>query len=364
MTGPLEGIRVVEIGSLGPGPFAGMMLADHGAEVIRVEREDPMQDLMGPLLRSRKSVALDLKCPDDIARLRDLCRTADGLIEGFRPGVMERLGLGPEILMADNPKLVYGRMTGWGQDGPYAHLAGHDINYIALSGVLGACARSGEIPVPPMNLLGDFGGGGMLLAFAMVSALLAVQRGQQGQVIDCAMTDGSALLMTMIWGLKAKGIWNGAAGTNLLDTGAPFYDVYETADGGYISIGSLEPRFFAALCKILKVDDGPDFCNQNDRQSWPVQKSKLTAIFKSGTRNFWVDIFEGSDVCFAPVLTMEEALEHHHNRSRNCFIEVGGVTQPAPAPRYSLTPCAFPTAPPSLGKDQSLLEEVNMARRG
>jgi len=342
MPGPLHGIRIVELAGIGPGPFCGMMLADHGAEVIRIDRPGAAVDPRDPLLRSRTTMQLDLKAPDDIAKLRALLRTADGMIEGFRPGVIERLGIGPEVLLADNPKLVIGRMTGWGQDGPYAAAAGHDINYIALSGVLGALGRVGEKPTPPINLVGDFGGGAMMLAFAMVSALLAVKNGAPGQVIDCAMTDGSALLMAMMWGFRAQGIWSDARGTNLLDTGAPFYDTYETADGKFVAIGSIEGQFYALLREALGLNGDPLFDNQYDRTQWPAQKARLTEIFRTKTRDAWCASMEASDICFAPVLAWDEVADHPHNKARGTFIEVDGVMQPAPAPRYSATPCDPP----------------------
>jgi alpha-methylacyl-CoA racemase len=363
MTGPLNGLRIVEIAGIGPGPFAAMMLADHGAEVIRVERPGAAYDPCDPLLRSRTSVALDLKSEDGVAALRRLCRTADGLIEGFRPGVMERLGLGPDVLLADNPRLVYGRMTGWGQDGPYASAAGHDINYIALSGPLGAIGRAGERPTPPINLVGDFGGGGMMLAFGMLAALLAVRGGGEGQVIDCAMTDGSALLMAMMWGFRAQGTWREERGVNVLDTGAPFYDTYETADGGHIAIGAIEPQFYVILRARLGVADDPLFDAQNDEAAWPRQRARLEAIFKGRTRAEWCDLLEGSDACFAPVLTMSECIAHPHNAARRTFIEVAGVAQPAPAPRYSVTICAEPRPPRPPREDGEQVLARLMARR-
>ncbi|MEO5492654.1 MAG: CaiB/BaiF CoA-transferase family protein [Sphingomonas sp.] len=343
MPGPLTGIRIVELAGIGPGPFCGMMLADHGAEVIRVDRPGAGGDARSPttrnsrdpLLRGRSNVELDLKSPDDIAKLRELVKTADGLIEGFRPGVMERLGIGPDVLLGDNPKLIYGRMTGWGQDGPNASAAGHDINYIALSGVLGALGRAGEKPTPPINLVGDFGGGAMMLAFGMVSGLLAVKNGAPGQVIDCAMTDGSALLMAMMWGFRATGMWTEERGANLLDTGAPFYDTYETADGGFVAIGSIEPQFYALLRDKLGFTDDPLFHGQFDRSQWPAQKERLTTIFKAKTRDEWCALMESTDVCFAPVLSMTEAAQHPHNVARGTFVEIDGVMQPAPAPRFS-----------------------------
>jgi len=342
MPGPLAGIRIVELAGIGPGPFCGMMLADHGAEVIRIDRPGTTLDSRDPLLRSRTALQLNLKSADDIAKLRDLLKTADGMIEGFRPGVIERLGLGPDVLLADNPKLVIGRMTGWGQDGPYAAAAGHDINYIALSGVLGALGRAGEKPTPPINLVGDFGGGAMMLAFGMVSALLAVKNGAPGQVIDCAMTDGSALLMSMMWGFRAQGIWDDARGTNLLDTGAPFYDTYETADGGFVAIGSIEGQFYALLRQALGLAADPLFDSQYDRAQWPAQKARLAEIFRSKTRDEWCASMEASDICFAPVLAWDEVADHPHNKARGTFIEVNGVMQPVPAPRYSATPCDPP----------------------
>ena len=337
MAGPLSGLRIIELAGIGPGPFAGMMLADHGAEVIRIDRPGAHIDKRDPLLRSRRLIAVDLKSAEGKAQVRELVKSADGLIEGFRPGVTERLGLGPDVLLADNPKLVYGRMTGWGQTGPYAPAAGHDINYIALSGALHTYGRAGEKPTPPINMVGDFGGGGMMLAFGMVSALLHAQRTGQGQVIDCAMTDGSAVLMSMIWGFRANGIWSDDRGTNLLDTGAHMYDTYETADGKWISIGSLEPQFYAELRRLAGLTEDKDFDAQMDRAAWGPLKAKLTALFKSKSRDEWCVLMEMTDVCFAPVLSMGEAPLHPHNAERGTFVEVGGVMQPAPAPRYSVT---------------------------
>ncbi len=342
MAGPLQGLTIIELAGIGPGPFAGMMLADHGAEVIRVERPGARIDTKDPLVRSRRIVTADLKTPEGIAAVRDLCRTADGLIEGFRPGVTERLGLGPDVLLADNPRLVYGRMTGWGQTGPYAAAAGHDINYIALAGALHTYGRAGEKPTPPINMVGDFGGGGMMLAFGMVSALLHAARTGAGQVIDCAMTDGSAVLMSMIWGFRANGIWSDDRGTNLLDTGAHFYDTYETSDGKWISIGSIEPQFYAELRARAGLAEDRDFDAQMDRAAWGPLKAKLTALFLTRTRDEWCALMEMTDVCFAPVLSMAEAPGHPHNAARRTFMQVGGVTQPAPAPRYSVTMCDAP----------------------
>ena len=342
MSGPLQGIRIIELAGIGPGPFCGMMLADHGAEVIRVDRPGVRPDPGDPLLRSRTHIALDLKSPDEVTELRRLVADADGLIEGFRPGVIERLGIGPDVLLSDNPRLVIGRMTGWGQDGPYAPAAGHDINYIALSGVLGAIGRAGEKPTPPINLAGDFGGGAMMLAFGMVSALLAVKNGAPGQVVDCAMTDGSALLMAMMWGFRAQGMWADERGTNMLDTGAPFYDTYETSDGRFVSIGSIEPQFYALLRQALGIERERLFDAQHDRRQWPAQKARLTEIFRTRTRDEWCAVMEGTDICFAPVLDWAEVATHPHNAARQTFIEVNSVVQPAPAPRYSATPCDPP----------------------
>jgi alpha-methylacyl-CoA racemase len=340
MAGPLTGLRIVEIAGIGPGPFAGMMLADHGAEVIRIERPGatgrvpPSTEI---LLRNRRAVAIDLKKPEGTAVLRDLARTADGLIEGFRPGVMERLGLGPDILLADNPKLVFGRMTGWGQTGPLAKTAGHDIDYIALAGALHAFGRAGEKPTPPINMVADFGGGGMFLAFGMVSAILHAQRTGQGQVIDCAMVDGAAVLMSMIWSLRAGGVWRDERGVNLLDTGAHFYDTYETSDGKYLAVGAIEPQFYAEMRRLAGLADDPDLDSQMAFYAWPDMKKKLTAVFRTRTRDAWMELFDGTDACVAPVLSMQEAPEHPHNQARATFVEVGGVTQPAPAPRFSVS---------------------------
>ncbi|MGK2911170.1 MAG: CaiB/BaiF CoA transferase family protein [Sphingobium sp.] len=344
MAGPLAGIRIVEIAGIGPGPFAGMMLADHGAEVIRIERPGTPHDPFDPLLRSRTTLTLDLKSPEDIARLRSLVSSAHGLIEGFRPGVMERLGLGPEVLLADNPALVYGRMTGWGQSGPLASRAGHDINYIAVSGTLGALGRAGEQPTPPINLVGDFGGGGMLLAFGIVSALLAVRNGAPGQVIDCAMSDGAALLMAMMWGFRGQGSWSEERGTNLLDTGAPYYDTFETADGQYVAIGAIEPQFYAILREKFGLSADPLLDSQDDRSLWPMQKVRIAEAVRAYTRDELCALFEGTDACVTPVLSMTESLAHPHNIARKTFITLNGYAQPAPAPRYSVMPCASPTA--------------------
>ncbi|MXZ84723.1 MAG: CoA transferase [Acidimicrobiia bacterium] len=351
--GPLKGIRVVEIAGIGPGPFAAMMLADLGADVVRIDRADRVRDEVPDtphpdlLNRGRRSVGIDLKHPEGADAVLKLVEGADGLIEGFRPGVAERLGIGPDACLARNPKLVYGRMTGWGQDGPYSSMAGHDINYIALSGVLGAIGREGEAPVPPVNLAGDFGGGGMLLALGMLAGMLEARTSGQGQVVDASMVEGSALLITMIYGMQAMGAW-GPRGTNMLDTGAWFYDVYECADGEYISLGSLEPQFFAEMTEKTGID--ADGISQNDRATWPEMRDRLAAAVKTKTRDEWCEILDGSDVCFAPVLSLAEAPEHPHNIARGTFVEVGGALQPGPAPRFSRTPAEIARPSPNPGQ--------------
>lgn len=340
---PLKGIRIVELAGIGPGPFCGMMLADHGADVIRIDRRGAAgMDAKDPLLRSRRSIALDLKRPESIAAVRRIAAQADGLIEGYRPGVAERLGLGPDVLLADNPRLVYGRMTGWGQTGPMAHEPGHDINYIALTGALHAFGRAGGQPTPPINLVGDFGGGGMLLAFGMLAALLHARRTGEGQIVDAAMTDGSALLMSMIWGFRAAGRWSDARGTNLLDTGAHFYDTFETADGRWVSVGAIEPQFYAELRRVMALD-GAQWDRQMDPRAWGPLKQELTRRFRERTRDEWVAAFAGHEICFAPVLGFDEALAHPHNRARGTFTQAGDVPQPAPAPRYSASATVAPS---------------------
>lgn len=355
MPGALAGIRIIEFAGIGPGPFCAMMLGDHGAEVIRIDRPGARLDPRDALSRNRRSVEIDMKSSDGVAAARKLCASADGLIEGFRPGVMERLGLGPDVLIADNPALVYGRMTGWGQTGPYAPSAGHDINYIALSGVLHTVGVAGGKPVPPVNYLGDFGGGGMLLAFGMVAALLAVRNGAPGQVIDAAMTDGSALLAGMSYAMLAAGTTSDTPGTNLLDGGAHFYDSYRCADGRFVAIGSIEPQFYALLRAKAGIADDPAFDAQFDRAAWPVLKEKLAAIFATRTRDEWCAVMEMTDVCFAPILSMAEAPAHPHNVARGTFVTVGGATQPAPAPRFSATPAPEPVAAPAVGHDNAHL---------
>ncbi len=351
--GPLAGIKVLEFEAIGPAPFAGMLLADMGADVLLVDRpgasglgirQERSYDVMS---RGKRSVTLDLKSPGGVEAALALVARADALIEGFRPGVMERLGLGPEVALQRNQKLVYGRMTGWGQGGPLAPRAGHDINYIALAGVLNAFGRKGEAPVPPLNLVGDFGGGGMLLGFGVVCGLLEAQRSGRGQVIDAAMVDGAALLAGMFQGLLAANQWSEERGTNILDTGAPWYDVYQTADRKYVAIGAIEDKFFAELGSRLKLLDLPA---QHDRSRWPEMRRRFADTFKSKTRDEWCRIFEGSDACFAPVLSWSEARKDRHTVARSAYVKVADVEQPAPAPRFSRTRTAVPQTPPERGE--------------
>ncbi|WP_449220879.1 CaiB/BaiF CoA transferase family protein [Tistrella mobilis] len=357
--GPLQGIRVIEIAGLGPGPFCAMLLADLGADVLRIERAtgsglfDPKFDLSN---RGKRSVVLDLKKPEGVAAVLKLVESADILTEGFRPGVMERLGLGPDICLARNPKLVYGRMTGFGQTGPLAKVAGHDINYIAMSGALHAIGGPDK-PVPPLNLVGDFGGGALYLAFGLMAALIEAGRSGKGQVVDATMIDGAASLMTMMYGMAAAGSWDDRRSANLVDGGAHFYDTYETADGRHVSIGSIEPQFYAELIRLAGLDPA-EFAAQNDKAEWPRMKARLVEVFRTKTRDEWCALMEGSDVCFAPVLSMFEAPEHPHNRERGTFIEVDGVVQPGPAPRFSRTAPGRPTPPPAPGAhtDQGLAD--------
>ncbi|MGH7821579.1 MAG: CaiB/BaiF CoA transferase family protein, partial [Candidatus Binatia bacterium] len=345
--GPLAGIKIVELAGIGPGPFCSMLLADLGAEVVRVDRIDragrrnPNTDV---LLRGRRSIAVDLKQPDGVATVLRLVEQADALLEGFRPGVTERLGLGPDDCWRRNPRLVYGRMTGWGQEGSLAQAAGHDVNYIALAGALRSFARRGERPLPPLNTVGDFGGGGMFLAVGVLAALLEAKSSGKGQVVDAAMVDGAAYLVTMFYEWLAWGIWKEEPGTNMLDTGSHFYDVYETSDGKYVSIGSIEPQFYADLVRLSGLEK-EDLPGQFDRAEWPAMKERLTALFRTKTRDEWCRIMEGSDVCFAPVLSLREAPAHPHNVARKAFVEVDGAVQPAPAPRFSRTPAAVPRPP-------------------
>ena len=353
--GPLEGIRVIEIAGIGPGPFAAMMLADLGAEIVRIDRADrvrggdPALPPMDLLNRGRRSLAVDLKQSDGVETVLRLVEQADAILEGFRPGVMERLGLGPDVCMQRNPRLVYGRMTGFGQSGPMSQAAGHDINYIALAGTLHGIGRKGEKPLPPLNLVGDFGGGGMLMAFGILAALVERGRSGEGQVVDAAMVDGAAVLNTMMHGMLESGFWSEARGENLLDTGAHFYDTFETRDGKYVSIGSIEPQFYAELLERTGLADA-ELPPQMDRSTWPELKTRLEAIFRGKTRDEWCEIMEGSDVCFAPVLTMREAPRHPHNAERGTFVELAEVTQPAPAPRFSRTPPKLERPPAHAGQ--------------
>jgi alpha-methylacyl-CoA racemase len=342
--GPLAGVKIVEVAGIGPGPFCAMMLADMGADVIRVDRAqqvsggDPDVPPADVLNRGRRSIGIDLKSPEGVETLLQLVEHADALVEGFRPGVAERLGFGPDVCLARNAKLVFGRMTGWGQDGPYSSTAGHDINYIALAGALAHYGRAGEKPTPPINMVGDFGGGGMLLAYGIACGLVSASTTGKGQVVDAAMVDGAAALMTMIWAFHHMGLWDvDRRGSNMLDTGAHYYDTYETADAKFVSIGSIEPQFYAELMRLTGLE-GQDIPHQQDRAEWGSNKERLTEIFRSKTRDEWCEIMEGTDVCFAPVLTMLEAAEHPHNVERGTFVEVAGMTQPAPAPRFSETP--------------------------
>lgn len=335
--GPLSGIRIVEFAGIGPGPFAAMLLSDMGASVVRIDRKGGRTPSKGEVTyRGRPAVALDLKKPEAVEAALKLIDGADALIEGFRPGVMERLGLGPDVCLKRNTKLVYGRMTGWGQTGPLANAAGHDINYIALIGALHAIGHATSKPVPPLNLVGDFGGGALYLAFGVVCGVLEASRSGKGQIVDTAMTDGAASLMAMFFGMSALGMWADKRGSNLLDSGAHFYDTYETKDGKYIALGSIEPQFYRELIEKAGIADSA-FAAQMDRNAWPSLKEKLTATIKTKTRDEWDRIMLGSDVCYAPVLSLGEAPRHPHNVARKTFVEVGGVTQPAPAPRFSRT---------------------------
>jgi alpha-methylacyl-CoA racemase len=354
--GPLAGVKVVEIAGIGPGPFAAMMLADMGADVVRVDRAasahggdpgTPPKDVMN---RGRRSVAVDLKHPDGVATVLELVQGADALIEGFRPGVMERLGLGPDACLARNPRLVFGRMTGWGQDGPMAAMAGHDMNYISIAGVLGAIGRPDERPQPPLNLVGDFGGGGLLMAFGVVCGVLEARTSGQGQVIDAAMVDGSAVLTTFIHGFMAMGIWQDERGVNMLDTGAHYYEVYECADGRFLSVGAIEPQFYAVLMEKTGLAGDPDFAKQNDKSMWPALKERLAEVIATRTRDEWATIFDGTDGCVVPVLGLGEAPTHPHNTARRSFVTLDGVTQPAPAPRFSRTEATVQRPPAHVGQ--------------
>lgn len=364
MAYPLEGLRVVEFAGIGPGPFACMMLADHGAEVIRVERPGGTKGGLESaaetdiLLRSRSRMSIDLKSEAGRAVLLDLLATADGLVEGFRPGVMERLGLGPETVHRINPRLVYGRMTGWGQSGPWAGRAGHDINYIALSGALHAIGRRDAAPVPPLNMLGDFGGGAMMLAFGLLSGILGAQATGRGCVVDAAMTDGSALLTAMIHTLLGQGRWQDRRGANVLDGGAPYYDVYETADGRHIALGAIEPQFHDEMLARLGLAEDPAFSRRDDPAAWGELKDRIAARVRTRTRDAWDAVFDGSDGCYAPVLSLREAPCHPHNAARGTFVEVSGVTQPAPAPRYDGLETRAPQMPDAATQTPAILRKL------
>ena len=369
MAGPLRGVKILEFQGIGPGPFCTMMLSDMGADIVRIDRAQNVNpDVEGFsldfLARGRRSIGVDLKSPEGIETCLRMIENADAIVEGFRPGVMERLGLGPDVCLARNPSLVYGRMTGWGQEGPLANVAGHDINYISLAGALAHIGRAGQAPVAPLNLVGDFGGGGMLLAFGLVCALVERATSGKGQVVDAAMVDGTAALMSIIHGAQLSGWWKEERGTNMLDTGAHFYDVYETRDGGYVSIGSIEPQFYAVLLEKLGLA-GEELPSQMDRSQWPALKERFGELFKQKTRDEWCEIMEGTDICFAPVLTMSEAREHPHIKARNTFVPVEGhpgAQQAAPAPRFSRTECEIQGPPPHVGQHtDSVLADYGFA---
>lgn len=363
-SGPLDGVKVIEFAGIGPGPFCCMLLSDMGADVVRIDRKGGRAMPKDVTARGRRSVALDLKDANDVAVAMALVEKADVLIEGFRPGVMERLALGPDEALARNPKLVYGRMTGWGQSGPLSNAAGHDLNYIALSGALHAMGRKDAPPSPPLNLVGDYGGGALYLALGVCAALIERQRSGQGQVVDAAITDGTASLMGVMYGLRASGIWSDERDSNLLDGGAPFYDVYETADGKFVTIGSLEPQFYALLLEKLGLKDDPLFAAQMDRSQWPAMSEKIATVIKTKTREEWTTLLEGTDACFAPVLTMGEAPAHPHNAARKAFTDVAGIVQPAPAPRFSRTPGAIQGPAPAPGSDaENVLAEWGVSLR-
>ena len=346
--GPLSGLKVIEFAGIGPGPFCGMLLSDLGADVVRIDRKGPGRASPADITaRGRRSVALDLKNPASIETCLKLMETADAVFEGFRPGVMERLGLGPDVALARNPKLVFGRMTGWGQTGPYANAAGHDMNYIAITGALHAIGTKDK-PIPPLNLVGDFGGGALYLAGGLLAGVSSARATGQGQVIDCAMSDGAASLMAMFYGFKAQGAWREERRANLLDGGAHFYDTYQCSDGKWVSIGSIEPQFYALLLEKTGITD-PAFAAQMDRNSWEDLRTKLAAVIATKTRDEWCELMEATDVCFAPVLDLDEAPKHAHNQARQTFVEVAGVIQPAPAPRFSATPGQIQGPPPAIG---------------
>ena len=348
--GPLVGVKVVEFAGIGPGPFCGMLLADLGADVVRIDRAESVgrsaPDIMN---RGKRSVAVDLKKPEGVEAALSLIERADALIEGFRPGVMERLGVGPDVALKRNPRIVYGRMTGWGQTGPWSTMAGHDIDYIALTGALHTMGRAGEPPAPPLNLVGDYGGGALYLAFGLLAGVIEAKSSGKGQVIDCAMIDGAASLMTMFYGMKAAGIWNANRDDNLLDGGAHFYDTYECADGQWLAVGAIEPQFHALLVKGLGLA-ADVFPAQMSRGEWPAYTKCVAEIVKTKTRDEWMKVFDGSDACVAPVLSMDEAPKHPHNAERKTFVEAFGTVQPGPAPRFSRTTGAINGTPAMPGK--------------
>jgi len=354
--GPLAGLKVIELVGLGPGPFAGMLLADMGAEVLRIDRIDVARALdrsqpaTSAMNRGKWSLAVDLKHPEGIAALLRLVDGADALFEVFRPGVAERLGFGPAVCLSRNPRLIYGRLTGWGQDGPYAHTAGHDIDYLALAGALEPLGRAGQPPTPPINVLADFAGGGMLLAFGMACAAFERASSGKGQVVDAAMVDGAALMLTPFYAARATGFW-GPRGTNFLDTGAPFYEAYETADAKWVAVGAIEPQFFAELRSRLGLADDATFDDQWNKEQWPAQKARLAAVFRTKTRAEWCELLEHTDACFAPALTPIEAPDHPHNRARHTFLRINDVPQPGPAPRFSRTPATVARPPTHAGDD-------------
>ncbi|OUZ10132.1 carnitine dehydratase [Aeromicrobium sp. PE09-221] len=360
MPGPLEGLRVLELGGIGPGPHAAMILGDLGADVVRVDR--PSTNVLTPvpekdqLLRNRRSVTADLKDPDDLARVLTWVDDADVLIEGFRPGVAERIGIGPDECRHRNPRLVYGRMTGWGQDGAMSHLAGHDLNFVAITGVLSAIAREGQPPTVPLNLVGDYGGGSMLLLVGILAALWERERSGEGQVIDASMVDGIALLSQAFWSLRGRGEWVGEPASNVVDGGAPFYDVYECADGGHLAIAPLEPGFYSILLERLGLSS-ESLPPQFDRARWPELREHITHAVKVRSRDEWTAVFADTDACVTPVLSFDEAEHHQHLRSRGTLIDVGGVVQAAPAPRFSRTPPETPRPPRRQGQDNDALSE-------
>jgi alpha-methylacyl-CoA racemase len=355
--GPLAGIRVVELAGLGPAPHAALLLADLGADVVRVQRPGGVPPEGVPAdqqQRGKTVVEANLKDAADLEKVFGLVERADVLIEGFRPGVTERMGLGPDAVHARNPKLVYGRMTGWGQDGPWSSVAGHDINYISVTGVLHAIGRAGERPVPPMNMVGDFGGGSMFLVFGILAALVERQTSGEGQVVDAAMVDGTVALSHMIWGLRGQGLWSDERGTNMLDTGAPYYDTYETSDGKYVAVGAIEPQFYALLLEGLGLDPA-SLPGQNDVPEWSSLRSTFTDTFKTKTRDEWAAVFDGSDACVSPVLTFGEAPRHTHLAARGSLVDIDGVSQHAPAPRFSRSATDVPSSPPRVAADPDSL---------